>query len=472
MKTIFVKLSAFAARIVIVSFALSAAPAFAQEVVGDWAGLLAGQLHIIVHITKSADGHYGGSLESPDQGAFVLPAENVEATPTHLAFSIPKLGGSYDGTWDDSTRSWTGTWKQGQSIPFNLTRLSAQALGGLKPKRPQEDAIAAAPLPYHQHDVTFGNPSARVTLAGTFTVPNGTGPFPSVVLICGSGPHTRDEDVSGHRIFLVLADALNRRGIAVLRYDKRGVGDSTGDFATATSIDFASDADAAVAFLNTRPEVDKARIGLIGHSEGGAIAPSIAIRNPSVAFTVLMAGPAMRTDRLTVLQESLIAKAQGASDDAIAKHKAFSEKLYAGLIAAKTDDEARSIARSSVAQAVADNLLPADAAEATVQQVTSPWLRQALSYDPVSTLRKLKTPTLVLYGSLDLQVPSNENLALMRTALKDNKTAAFIELPNLNHMFQTAKTGSPAEYAQIEETMSPSALKSIVDWVVAFNSTP
>jgi uncharacterized protein len=183
MKTIFVKLSAFAARIVIVSFALSAAPAFAQEVVGDWAGLLAGQLHIIVHITKSADGHYSGSLESPDQGAFVLPAENVEATPTHLAFSIPKLGGSYDGTWDDTTRSWTGTWKQGQSIPFNLTRLSAQALGRLKPKRPQEDAIAAAPPPYHQHDVTFGNPSARVTLAGTFTVPNGTGPLDVVLHI-------------------------------------------------------------------------------------------------------------------------------------------------------------------------------------------------------------------------------------------------------------------------------------------------
>jgi pimeloyl-ACP methyl ester carboxylesterase len=467
MKTIFVKLSAIAARVFIVSFALAASPTFAQEAVGDWTGLLAGQLHIIVHITKSADGHYGGSLESPDQGAFVLPAENVEATPTHLGFSIPKLGGSYDGTWDASTKSWTGTWKQGQSIPFNLTRINAQALSALKPNRPQEVAIAAATLPYHQHDITFDNPSAKVKLAGTFTVPKGAGPLPSVVLICGSGPHTRDEDVFGHRIFLVLADALSRRGIAVLRYDKRGVGDSTGDFAAATSIDFASDVDAAVAFLNTRQEVDKAHIGLIGHSEGGAIAPSIAVRNPSVAFTVLMAGPAMRTDRLTVLQEALIAKADGVSEDAIAKHKAFNEKLYAGLIAAKTNEEALAVARAYVAQAVADSLLPADAADATIQQVTSPWLRQALSYDPVVTLRKLKTPTLVLYGSLDLQVPSNENLALMRTALKDNKTVTFVEFPNLNHMFQTAKTGSPAEYAQIEETMSPVALKSIVDWVAA-----
>jgi len=175
----------------------------------------------------------------------------------------------------------------------------------------------------------------------------------------------------------------------------------------------------------------------------------------------------MRTDRLTVLQETLIAKAEGTPDDSIAKHKAFSEKLYAGLMAAKTSEEALSIAKAFVAQAVADNLLPMGAADATVRQVTSPWFRQALSYDPIPILRKLKTPVLVLNGSLDLQVPSKENLDLMRAALKDNKGATVIELPNLNHMFQTAKTGSPAEYSQIEETISPAALEVITDWVTA-----
>ncbi len=462
MKPLFAKVFA----IVIMSFVLTASQALAQEAAGDWGGLLAGQLHVIVHVTKNADGHYGGSLESPDQGAFVLQADNVEVTQDHLGFSIPKLGGRYDGAWNVGQKAWMGTWKQqSQSLPLTLSRLNAKARSALMPKRPQEDAIASAPRPYQQREITFENTSAKVKLAGTFTVPEGVGPFPSVVLICGSGPHTRDEDVFTHRTFLVLADALNRHGIAVLRYDKRGVGDSTGDFAAATSVDFASDVDAAVAFLNSRPEVDKKHIGLIGHSEGGAIAPSVAVRNPLVTFSVLMAGPAMRTDRLTVLQEVLIAKATGTPDDFIAKHKAFSEKFYAGLMAAKTRDEALTIARSFVAQEVAENLLPADAADATVRQVTTPWFRQALSYDPVPTLRKLKTPVLVLNGALDLQVPSHENLALMREALKDNKDATVIELPNLNHMFQTAKTGSPAEYSQIEETISPVALKVITDWV-------
>ena len=152
---------------------------------------------------------------------------------------------------------------------------------------------------------------------------------------------------------MVLADALNRRGIAVLRYDKRGVGDSNGDFAAATSTDFASDVDAAIAFLNSRPEVNKKRIGLIGHSEGGAIAPLVAVRNPAVAFSVLLAGLAMRIDRLTVLQETLLAKAAGTPEDLIAMHKAFSEKPYAALVSAKTNEEGLSIAKAYVARAVA-----------------------------------------------------------------------------------------------------------------------
>lgn len=468
MKKISLRICTIVARLLALSCVLTASRVFSEEAAGDWGGLLAGQLHIIVHVTKNTEGRYGASLESPDQGAFILQAENVEVSQDHLAFSIPKLGGRYDGAWDANQKAWVGMWKQGQSLPLSLSRLNAKAVSALRPKRPQEDAITSAPRPYQQYDVTFDNPSAKVRLAGTFSVPEGIGPFPGVVLICGSGPHTRDEDVFTHRTFLVLADALNRRGVAVLRYDKRGVGDSTGDFEAATSVDFASDVDAAVDFLNSRPEVDKNRIGLIGHSEGGAIAPSVAVRNRSLAFSVLLAGPAMRIDKLTVLQEALLAKAAGSPDDLIARHKAFSEKLYTALMATKTSEEALSIAKAFVARAVADNLLPADAADATVRQVTSPWFRQALGYDPVTTLRKLKTPVLVLNGSLDLQVPSRENLALMRTALKDNKGATIIELPNLNHLFQTAKTGSPAEYSQIEETISPAALKVITDWVMTF----
>jgi pimeloyl-ACP methyl ester carboxylesterase len=474
MKLIFVKLSSIAFHILLIGILLTASLAQAQEAAGthfgendmDWGGLLAGQLHIVIHVTKNANDHYDIEFRSPDQRDFVLPTESVEVMPDHLGFSIPKIGGSYAGTWNAAQKTWVGAWTQGQSLPLILSRLDDRALSAfLKPKRPQEEAIAAAPRPYHRHEVTFENLSAKVKLAGTLSVPDGAGPFPGVIPISGSGPQARDEELFGHKIFLVLADALNRHGVAVLRYDKRGVGASTGNFGTATSVDFASDADAAVAFLKTRAEVDPGHIGLIGHSEGGAVAPSVAVRNPAVAFTVLMAGPGMRTDRLTVLQEALIAKAQGVPANLIARRMAFNEKLFAGLMTAKTGDKAMSIARASVAQAVDDKVLPADAANGTVKQVTSPWFRQALSYHPVPTLRKVRTPVLVLNGSLDLQIPSKENLALMREALKDNRGATVQELPNLNHLFQTAKTGSPVEYGQIEETIAPAVLQLIVDWI-------
>ena len=464
MKTLLLKTFAIATRVAALFFILSTVQVRAEEAAGDWTGILGGQLHIVLHLTKSTGGHYSASLESPDQGAFVLQAENVEVSETHLGFSIPKISASFEATWDADKKSWTGTWKQGQSIPLTLWRLGTNSAG---PKRPQEEAIAAAPRPYQNREVTFDNLSAKVKLAGTFSVPVGPGPYRTVVLISGSGAQTREEDISGHKIFVVLGDALASCGIAVLRYDKRGVGASSGDFAVSTSVDFASDVDAAVAFLKTRLEVDQTKIGLIGHSEGGAIAPSVAIRNPSIAFSVLMAAPAMRTDKLTVLQEALLAKAQGVPENVIAARTALGETLYSGLLAAKTSEEATATARQLVAQAVAGKVLPVNAAEATIRQVTSPWFRQALGYDPVPVLRKLKTPVLVLNGLLDLQVPAKENLALMREALMDNAGATIVELPNVNHMFQTAKTGSPAEYGQIEETFSVPALKTITDWVVA-----
>jgi uncharacterized protein len=467
MKTTFPKLSPFR---ILAGILLTASLAHAQEPAGDWGGLLAGQLHIVIHITKNTGGDYKIELRSPDQGDFVLETEAVQITKDHLGFSIPKIGASYSAAWDASKNTWVGEWMQGRSLPLNLSRLDAQALRDfLKPKRPQEEAIAAGPRNYHQQEVSFEN--ANITLAGTLSIPDGAGPFPAAILICGSGPMTRDEEIFGHKILLVLADALNRHGVAVLRYDKRGVGASTGDFATATALDFGSDAEAAVAFLKTRREIDQGRIGLIGHSEGGVIAPSVAVRNPAVAFIVLMAAPAMRIDRMTVLQEALIAKALGVPADLIAKRKTFNEKLFSSVSSVKTDDEALSIAKALTTQAVTENVLPADAAGDMLKRVMSPEFRQALSYDPMLRLRQLKKPVLVLNGSLDFQIPSNENLGLMREALKDNKRATIQALPNLNHMFQTAKTGSPMEYGQIEETIAPEALKIIVDWVVSSQVT-
>jgi len=466
------KRSFAAARLTALIATLAAGSASAEEAAGDWSGLLAGQLHIIVHVTKDAGGHYGVTLESPDQGSFVLPADKVATDAGHFSFTIAKIGGSFSGTWNAEKNGWVGTWIQGQPLSLVLSPMTTRAAALAPAKRPQEEAIAAGPRPYRQEAVSFANAGAGIKLAGTLGIPDGVGPFPAVVLICGSGPQTRDEEVMGHKIFLVLADALNRRGIAVLRYDKRGVGESTGNYATATFTDFAADAESARRFLMSRPEIAPDRIGLVGHSEGGAVAPMLAVRDPSTRFIVLMAAPGMRIGQLLRLQTAKIAKASGASDaDVDVDRKlAFFDKLYVDLATAKGDEQARAVAKADIAQAVADRTLPAASAGAITTMVTSPWAREAFAYDPVPALRQLKTPVLALNGSLDLQVPAEEDLGPIRAALQSNPRATIVELPNLNHLFQTATLGTPAEYGQIEETLAPAALKTIADWVVAHGS--
>jgi uncharacterized protein len=457
----------FAAVHLMALIATLAGRASAEEAAGDWSGLLAGQLHVIVHVSKDAGGHYGATLESPDQGSVVLPADKVAADADYFSFTIPKIGGSFAGTWYPEKNGWVGTWTQGPSVPFVLSRMTSRAAALAPAKRPQEEAIAAGPRPYRQEAVNFANPGAGIKLAGTLSIPNGAGPFPAVVLICGSGPETRDEDVMGHKIFLVLADALNRRGIAVLRYDKRGVGASTGNYATATFTDFAADAESALGFLMSRPEIAADHVGLVGHSEGGIVAPMVAGRDPSVRFVVLMAAPGMRLGQLLRLQNAKIAKASGTPDADIARTSAFFDKFYVDQATAKGDEQALAIAKADVAQAVANKIIPAGSADAIATMVTSPWARQAFAYDPVPALRQLKTPVLALNGSLDLQVPAEEDLSPIRAALQGNPRATIVELPSLNHLFQTAKLGTPAEYGEIEETLAPAALKMIADWVVA-----
>ena len=447
--------------------ALSAGQVRAEEAAGDWGGLLAGQLHVIIHVKKAGDGSYSASLESPDQGTFVLPADTVTATPDHLAFAIAKISGSYDGTWDATKNAWVGTWTQGQAMPLVLSRLTADQAKAAPQRRPEEEAINAGPLPYTSSDVTFDNAAAKVTLAGTFSVPQGTGPFPAVVLISGSGPNTRDENVFNHKVFLVIADALNRAGITVLRYDKRGVGASTGDYKSATTADFTSDAEAAVAWLKTQKQVDPNHIGVAGHSEGGLIAPAVAVADPSVKFVVMMAGPGLRGDRILTMQQDLIARAMGATDAQIGPGAAINRKIYDAVLAANDIDDAKIRVKAALGEEVAAGRLPADKVQGAIDEVTAPWMFAFLRYDPVPTLRQVKVPVLAIDGSLDLQVPPKEDLAAIAAALAGNPDVTTTELPGLNHLMQTATTGAPSEYGAIEETVAPLALKTITDWVVA-----
>ncbi|MGZ3298413.1 MAG: alpha/beta hydrolase family protein, partial [Asticcacaulis sp.] len=368
---------------------------------------------------------------------------------------------------DDTEKQWSGAWSQGGgSTPLDLHRVTAGDVAAA-PKRPQEEAVAKGPLPYTAEDVVFTNDTARVTLKGTFSKPDGKGLFPAVVLISGSGPNARDEDVFGHKIFLVLADYLNRQGIAVLRYDKRGIGGSSGDYASATTADFTSDAEAAVAWLKTRADVDKRHTGVLGHSEGGLIAPAVAVADPSVGFVVLMAGPGLPGDQILLKQQALIARASGASETVIAEFETWNKRVFDAVKATKTPAEAAAAAHAILDPEVAAGRIPQAQADAGIKQVTSPWMLSFLKSDPVPVLQKVRVPALAVNGSLDLQVPPKEDLAAIKAALKDDKDVTVTELPGLNHLFQDAKTGSPAEYATIEETLSPVALKTVGDWIVA-----
>jgi len=439
-----------------------AVPAFAQEAVGDWIGELNGGFKVRIHLERSATG-YSGHLTNPSGNETEF--DQVTSDGKHLHFAVSKLNLSYDSVWDEKKQAWNGDLTFQQVYPLMLKRAVAADNAPVEHKRPQEAAIMAQPRPYGERDVRFDNPAGPNELAGTLSVPSGKGPFPAVVLVSGTGRNTRDEDVWGHKIFLVLADALNRKGIAVLRYDKRGVGGSAGDYDAATTLDFTSDAEAAVTWLKAQAEIDPHHVGVLGHSEGGIIAPAVAAEDKSVAFVVMIAGPTIRGDKLFVLQSAMTAKTYGAPDDYIAKRKLFDQGLYDAIVAAPSDAVALDRAKAIVAKGVVDKIIDSNEASTLPQDTARPWGRYFLAYDPAPMLAKLKIPVLALYGALDVQVPAKEDLAAAREALKANSKGTVLELPGMNHLLQNAKTGSPNEYNDIEETMSATALRIIGDWV-------
>ena len=344
-------------------------------------------------------------------------------------------------------------------------------------KRPQ---TPAKPYPYYSEEVRFRNDSANVTLAGTLTLPSKEGSYPVVILISGSGPQNRDEEILQHKPFLVLADHLTRNGIGVLRYDDRGTGESTGDFKISTSLDFSKDAESAVQFLKTRQDIDTTKIGLAGHSEGGLIAPMVAARSRDIAFVVLMAGPGMELKKALLLQDGLIAKAYGMSDANVKKLVGINEKAY-DLVIQSTDlqklktDMTRFV--NDHISEIPDKLITEQMtreqfAAARIEGLSSPWTQFMLKYDPGKTLEKVKCPVLAINGEKDMQVVPDENLAAISLALKKggNSNVTIKKIPDLNHLFQECATGSPKEYQEIEQTFSPVALNEISRWILGLRS--
>ena len=464
------RVTLFALLLIITSAVAAQTPT--HNVEGNWLGTLeagGAQLRLALKIKKS-ESSYTAKFDSLDQGANDLPIDSIVLDGNKLTFSAEKLGINYEGTLNEAGNEITGTFKQGtNSFPLVFKRIAEAP----KLNRPQEPK---KPYPYDEEEVSYRNEKDNIKISGTLTVPRGGGPYPVVLLITGSGSQDRNETIAGHRPFLVLSDHLTRNGIAVLRVDDRGIGGTDMGSLSATSENFAEDVLAGVNFLRQRKEIDPKMIGLIGHSEGGMIAPMAAARSNDVSFIVLLAGPGQRGEDIIYTQTEQIQKAQGTHVDTIRHTLALMKKINAIV---KTETDAKRIEQRINEEIAAYERTLGDlqkklfepaatTVKASMTMYKTPWYRYFVTYDPQLVLKNVKVPVLALNGELDLQVAVKENFDLMGAGLKagGNEDVTLKAFPKLNHLFQPTQTGLPSEYGKIEETMSPEVLKTMSDWIL------
>ncbi|RSK45035.1 alpha/beta hydrolase family protein [Hymenobacter rigui] len=448
-------------------FIASAANAQTTDLAGLWQGSLSVQgTNLRTVVALSGNGNtLKGLLSVPQQGLQDLALSSTVVRHDSLLLRADNIQGRFAGRFAADGQSVAGMWYQGgMQLPLTLRRSSASAEASAAPRRPQ---VPVAPFPYRSQDLTFSNSKAGIQLAGTLTLPAGKGPFPAVVLVSGSGPEDRNETVFGHQPFLVLADYLTRQGFAVLRYDDRGTAQSGGTFAGALTADFTADAQAALAYLRTRPDIRHKQVGLIGHSEGGLIAWQAAAQPAGPDFVVSLAGPGVSGDAVLLRQQADLARAAGADSAAIGQNRRLHQALFAGLRrqpATLSADALTGKLASVVQQQIPG--ISAEVAQKQVKPLTSPWMRSFLLTDPATYLSKVKCPVLALNGSHDLQVAADQNLPAIEQGLRaaHNTHATVQTLPNLNHLFQTDSAGT-SQYATIEETFAPSALQVIGNWL-------
>lgn len=441
-----------------------------QSVTGSWIGRItagAVSLRLVFNLSLIEKDSLVATLDSPDQGAKNIKLGPVTFDGKIMKISAGALLAEYNGTLKNDTLI-EGTWKQsGNTLDLNLTRLKTT----FSLNRPQEPK---PPFQYTTEDVTFANEKFNIELAGTLTLPNGAGPFPAVILITGSGAQNRNEEIMGHKPFMVIADYLTRNGIAVLRYDDRGVGKSKGNYLTATSADLATDAEAGFNFLKKDQRIKSGSIGLAGHSEGGLIAPIVASSNPGVAFIVSLAGPGVRGEEILHRQNLDINLASGMQEKEVKESITINKKLFA-VLKKEPDNKKAEVRMTEVYKKILTkkklDTKEIDQAlkqfNASLNPLSYPWLRYFISTDPAVFWKKVKCPVLALNGEKDLQVAADVNLKAIEKAVKSggNRSVTTIEFPGLNHLFQHCRTGLVSEYGEIEETFSQEVLKVITDWI-------
>lgn len=327
--------------------------------------------------------------------------------------------------------------------------------------------------PYNEEEVTFVNRTDGVRLAGTLTWPCTEGPFPAVILLHGSLPFDRDCTHLGRKFFLAWADYLTRQGIAVLRFDKRSAGKSTGNYDTATIEDFALDALAGVEYLKARQEIQQ--IGLVGHSEGGMTAALAASQSEDVAFIVMMGAPCVNLEKIMREQVALIHRADKVDEETIALHRQILQEIFAVITTEKDRERAakqiREVLREHFDRLTIAQKTAIGTIDEQINSFNSVSFRYVLTYNPAVTLRKVKVPVLALFGELDTSISSKQNLPPTIRALAQggNKDYTVLELPNINHVFQTCQTGSPKEYTTIEEITTPAVLRLLSEWILLRN---
>jgi len=462
-----------------IGWGISDSTAAPQNVAGKWLGTItfgSTKLRIAFEISEVKEGDYTASMRSIDQSAVSIPMSAVKLNGDSLRLEIDAIRSAYEGKFTADGNTIEGNWLQhGTTMPLVMNRVDK--LPELnRPQTPKK------PYPYIEEEVAYENQQANVRIAGSLTLPKEKGPFPAVLLITGSGALDRDETISYHKPFLVLADHLTRHGIAVLRVDKRGVGKTTGeklvgDYSETTILDLADDVLAGVEYLKSRKEIDPKRIGLLGHSEGGVVGPIAASRSPDVAFLVMLAGLGQNNGDIIIFQKSLVAKEHGADENTLALIRSWYERLYAVLAEDTDNTAAEKKIRALHATLTTDEKeklgWPDHELDLEIAGQLRPHWRYDLWHDPCAILRKVRCPVLALGGEKDMLVPAKENLAGIEQALKAGGNTRFTvrEFPGMNHGFQTVSSGAASESVKTEETMSPMVLQTISDWIIAQTAT-
>ena len=432
---------------------------------GTWEGTLSagGQDILINFMISPADTGFSAAISVPQQNLYNHPADTISIDENQkVTIGLISLKASYQGTIDDSVIQ--GIWKQsGASIELNLEKTSDTVSDRVK--REQEPT---PPFPYTAQDINFTNDKTGITFGGTITIPDGEGPFPACILVSGSGQQNRDEEIFNHRPFLVLADALSRAGIAVLRYDDQGIGESGGDPTTATTLDFSHDASAALDWLSGQTYVDQHAMGVIGHSEGGAIAAMLGAERKDIDWLVILAGPGVSGKDLIAAQSEAIMRASQMSEQQIITTVSTNKKVYDLAIGSLPEADKIAAIRKELIRIG----MPSDQAAAQTQTLLIPWMKYFLALDPGQYLSQITIPVLALNGTKDLQVLHTQNLPAIEESLQAAGNTKFITkaLPDLNHLFQPAVTGLVQEYGLIETTFDPSAISEITAWILETTS--